>query len=309
MPTGFAWEFTTQYQHNQWEDMEYRGRVYSDALYEKVTDQIVTITFNRPEKRNALNDKMYNDLLAGLHEANDDPAVKVVILKGNGPCFGAGHELSSPKFNDSPPVSPDENPTMLDYYGFERRRCGKYEDIHHYPKITMASVHGNCLGAHEIISHHTDFIIAAETSQFGMRAFGERPFGINRWSGYWPAESQRMWMRHFYPEKTGRMAAELGIINKVVPDDKLEEETMKWAEIFCRIPQEVATITKEWIGAMMDVNGMGNSFRSHYVEHNQLQYVRFRPEETNFYKSKKGAGVAGYIKSRKDHATPDEHKE
>jgi enoyl-CoA hydratase/carnithine racemase len=303
MPTGFAWEFTTQYQKSQWEDMDYRDRIYTDALYDKVNDQIARITFNRPEKRNALNDKMYNDMLAGLHQANDDPAVRVVIMRGNGNCFGAGHELSSPKFNDSPPVSPDENPTMLDYYGFERRRCSKYEDIMHYPKITIAQVHGNALGAHEIIAHMCDYIIAAEHSQFGMRAFGERPFGINRWAGFPPAESQRLWARNWYPEKTGPMAEAIDIINQVVPDNKLEEETLKLAKILCRINPEVLTISKEWIGAMMDMGGLGSSYHAHYVEHNQLQYVRFRPDETNFYKTKKGQGVGGYIKTRTQHGT------
>ena len=93
MPTGFGWDFRTQYQRNQWENMEYRGRKYKEALYEKISDNIARITLNRPERRNALNDGMFGDLGAGLHEANDDPDVRVVIIRGAGTSFGAGHEL------------------------------------------------------------------------------------------------------------------------------------------------------------------------------------------------------------------------
>ena len=306
MPTGFPWEFTTQYQKNQWEDMEYKGRQYTAALYDKVNDQIARITFNRPEKRNALDDKMYNDFLAGLHQANDDPAVRVVIIRANGASYGSGHELSSPKGNDSPPIHPSENPTMVDYYGLERRRCGKYEDIMHYPKITIGQVHGNCLGAHEIITRSFDFVIASDDAQFGMRAFGTRPFGINRWTGFWPAESQKMFGGQYYQETSVGLAENVGLINAVVPRDKLEAEALKWAEMCCSINPDALTVAKEWLGGMMDINGLGTSYRSHYIEHNILQYVRFHSDETNFYKSKSGKGVSGYIKERTSRATKDD---
>lgn len=303
MPTGFGWDFKTQYQKNQWEDMEYKGRRYAEALYEKVNSQIARITFNRPERRNALNDGMFNDFLAGLHQANDDPEVRVVIIRGGGPCFGSGHDLSSPPGEESPPVNPSLNPTMLDYYGFERRRCGKHEDLLHYPKLTVAQVHGACVGASEMIALLSDITIAAEDAQLGVRGFGRFPFGPGHWSGCWPSESDKLYGGRLLSEVSGKEAADIGVITKAVPLVELEGEVMKWAEALCRLSPEVVCIAKEWLNGMLDITGMGASWRAHYAEHLMLQYVRFHPEEVSMYKSKRDRGLKGFLGQRAEAAT------
>lgn len=304
MPTGFGWDFKTQYQKSQWENLEYRGRKYKDALYEKVTDNIACITLNRPEKRNAFNDGQFNDLGAGLHEANDDPDVRVVIIRGAGTCFGAGHELSSPKEEESPPVNPGLNPTGVDYYGFERRRCGKHEDIMNYPKIAIAQIHGYCIGASEIVAQSCDFIIAAEDAQFGNRGFGRFSFNICNWPGFWPAESNKLWGGRIMSEISGREAADMGIITKAVPFAELEAEVMKWAQAICKMPPQILFFTKEWLNGITDITGIGMAWRQHYAEHNMLQYVRFHPEEVNLYKTRRDKGLKGYVTARSVTATP-----
>lgn len=303
MPTGFGWDFKTQYQKCQWEAMEYRGRKYKDALYEKVSPRIARITFNRPEKRNAFNDGQFNDMLAGLHEANDDPDVRVVIFRGAGPCFGAGHELGSPSQEESPPVNPALNPTLVDYYGFERRRCGKHEDVMHYPKITIAQVHGYCIGASQIVAASSDLIIAAEDAQFGIRGFGTFPFGITNWPGCWPAESNKLYSGRLLPEMSGKEAAAIGIVNKAVPRERLEAEVLQWAEALSHLSPEVVTIAKEWLTGTMDITGIGAAWRSHYMEHLMIQYVRFRPGEVNLYKSRRNKGLTGFLAERAASAT------
>ena len=303
MPTGFGWWFKTQYQKNQWEDMEYRGREYQQIIYEKLSPRIVRITYNRPEKRNALNDQMYNEFLAGLHQANDDPKVRVVIIRGAGPHFGAGHELSSPVEEESPPVHPSLNPTIVDYYGFERRRCNKFEDILHYPKALIAQVHGKCIGASEIIAGMCDVIIASEDAQFGIRGFGRRPAGIPDWPGFWPFESNKYWGGQLSPEVRGKDAEEMALITKVVKAEELEAEVLKVAKALAQLPTEVITTYKEWLHGTLDIVGTGASYRNHYGEHLCLQYVRFRPYEVNMYKEKKDVGLKGYIKKRYESAT------
>lgn len=306
MPTGFGWNFRTQYQKNQWENMEYKGREYKDALYDKITSEIARVTFNRPEKRNAFNDGQFNDMLAGLHEANDDPDVKVVILRGAGPCFGSGHELSSPKEEESPPVYPGLNPTLVDYYGFERRRCSKQEDIMNLPKVTIAQVHGYCIGASELVALSCDLTIAAEDAIMGVRGFGRIPFNINEFPGFWPAESNKIYGPYggsLVSEISGKKAAELGLINKAVPASELEGEVMKWANMICQMPPETLMLTKEWLNAIYDVAGAGAAFRSHYADHLMIQYVRFHPEEVNLYKERKDKGLKGFIVTRSDKAT------
>lgn len=306
MPTGFGWDFRTQYQRCQWENLEYRGRKYKDALYEKVSDNIARITLNRPERRNALNDGMFNDIGAGLHEANDDPDVRVVIIRGAGTSFGAGHELSSPTQEESPPINPALNPTGVDYYGLERRRCGKHEDIMNFPKITIAQVHGYCIGAHEIMAQMCDFVIAADDAQLGVRGFGRFTFGIANWPGFWPAESMKVWGGRLMGEISGKDAADRGLITKAVPVAELEAETMKWARVVLQMPPQVLFFAKEWLNGITDVTGVGAAWRQHYAEHLMLQYVHFRPEEVSLYKVRRDKGLKGFITTRAIDATPGE---
>ena len=73
---------------------------YENILYE-VDDRIAVVTLNRPEKRNALSWPLLADLSAALKQAEKDKDVRVIILKGAGPCFSAGHDLSD-SMGDAP---------------------------------------------------------------------------------------------------------------------------------------------------------------------------------------------------------------
>ena len=60
------------------------------------------LTLNRPEKRNALSNELRGAILAALKEADADPAVKVSVLRGAGPCFSSGYDLSADNARDQP---------------------------------------------------------------------------------------------------------------------------------------------------------------------------------------------------------------
>jgi hypothetical protein len=78
---------------------------------------------------------------------------------------------------------------------------------------------------------------------------------------------------------------------------------MKWAEALSRLSPEVVVITKEWINGTLDITGIGAAWRSHYMEHLMLQYVRFRPGEVNLYKVRRNKGLKGFIQERAEAAT------
>ena len=65
------------------------------VLYEMLDKHIAGITLNRPEKLNALDDNVYEQLMAALYRAQEDDMVKVVIFKGNGTSFCTGHDLTA----------------------------------------------------------------------------------------------------------------------------------------------------------------------------------------------------------------------
>jgi len=200
---------------------------------------------------------------------------------------------------------------MQDYYGFERRRCYKYDDVTDYPKITIAQVHGKCIGASQIFAASCDIIITAEDAQFGIRGFGSQLHGLTEYP-LWPLWSNKAYAGRAITEMSGKEAADLGFANKAVPLQKLEAETLRWAEVLSNLPSEGVAVTKEWISGMQDIMGMGGTLRAHYHGHLGLQYVRFRPEEVNLYKEKRDKGLKGFLKDRAEAASPhakDEEKE
>ena len=297
-------KWKTQYQKRQWEAVPYDGREFTAALYEK-DGEIALITLNRPEKRNALNDKMFEDLFAALHKANDDREVKAVIIKGAGGHFSSGHDLSSPLGEESPPVHPDLAPNVRDFYNIERRRCSKYEDLLRFPKPTVAQVEGSCIGAGGEIQAACDFTVAAENARFGVRGFGVAPIGLfENVVSSWPSASQRLRAGHMLPELSGKDMEAIGAINKAVALATLDEETRRWAKAAAAIPADSFSLAKELINGVMDVTGYGTAWRSHFEMHVAIQWVRFRRDEVSFYRAKKEGGLKGYLEERKTHATP-----
>ena len=310
-------KWRTQYQKNQCEEayerMVHEERAYQVIIYEK-EGSVARITLNRPEKRNALDDALYQDLLAGVGQASQDDDIRVIVIKAAGEHFCSGHDLSSPKGNESPPIDPKYNATMRDFFQLERRRCGKYEDILNCPKVTIAQVHGYCIGAGEGLQASCDFTIAADNARIGARGFGRFTLGVFVVGGLthgphgsfnpWPCGSEKARAGSMLPEITGKQAADLGLINKAVPLEQLDEEVDRWARASALIPYDLLALGKETVNGIDDIAGYGSQVRNHYDWHIALQFIRFRPDETNLYKNRRDGGLKGFIQKRRDYATP-----
>ncbi len=298
-----------QYQTDQTLNKDYTKYPPQVVIYDKVTPKIARITLNRPEKRNAFNDQMFWDVLSSFHRAYDDPEVRVVVIRGNGPVFSSGHDLSGPKDEkgqpeETPPIPPDIKPVMRDYFNVERRRCGKHEDVFNFPKVTIAQVHGTCMGAGEHIAWSCDLTVAAEDAQFGQVGFGRFPGGAGRWMGPWPLGSNVSRCGSVLDQVSGKAAYDAGLITLAVPKERLEQETLRLACGVAELPRGALTLAKEMWGGINEIQGMGKAWRSHYGWHMCLQFVRFPPGETNFYKLRRDKGLKGYFEQRRTAATP-----
>ncbi|MBI3967009.1 MAG: enoyl-CoA hydratase/isomerase family protein [Chloroflexi bacterium] len=293
--------FKFHYQKDFTDQIPYEGREFEAALYQK-DGAIAFITLNRPEKRNAIDDNVFLDLMAGLHAAREDDEVRVVVIRGAGLSFSSGHDLSGPSGQETPPVPPTANPTVRDYLNVERRRCGKYEDLLHFPKPTIAQVHGACIGAGEFIHASCDFTIAADDAIFGASGFGRYTGGVQDWP-LWPVGSERFRAGKLTLEITGQEAAELGLVNRSVPLDDLDDEVRRWADRLAVLPADSLLLAREWLNGTLDVTGIGVAWRSHYAGHLAIQWIRFQPDEVNFYKARRDRGLRGYFATRAVQAT------
>ena len=149
------------------------ARAKPTVTYKK-KDQVAWISMNRPEFNNAQNGKMTYDLDKFFKKAVDDDDVKVIVLKGNGKHFSAGHDIGTPGRDVD--VEYDRKSMWYDHtnkpggeFWYVREQevylnmCRRWRDI---PKPTIAMVHGACVAGGCMLAWVCDLIIASEDAFF-----------------------------------------------------------------------------------------------------------------------------------------------
>jgi enoyl-CoA hydratase len=203
---------------------------YSTLLIEQ-TGPVLKITTNRPEVLNAQSRILLEELDDAFNAAVDDKDVKVIILAGAGKHFSAGHDLGSPQEME------DQKKTALEpgFKGEYRRlwerffeNTMRWRDL---PKPTIAQVQGYCIMGGMMIASACDLIIASEDAQFADRAVGWGGGHVQYFSMPWDLGPRKAKEYLFTGEFIGAAEAEkLGLVNRVVPREKLEAETMALAQ-------------------------------------------------------------------------------
>jgi methylglutaconyl-CoA hydratase len=183
-----------------------------------VDDGVLTATLNRPDKRNAIDTPMIDELLATLDRAELDGAVRVVALRGAGPDFSAGMDLQELRASVDAPVDANRRAALRFAEIFLRMRT--------LPKPVVALVHGRALAGGCGLATACDLVFAAESAKFGYPE-------VHR--GFVPALVLTL-LRRAVGEKvafdlaaTGRTltadeAAAVGLVSRVYEDSDLEEQ-------------------------------------------------------------------------------------
>ena len=199
-------------------------------------DGLLTLTLNRPDKRNALNTELYKQLVAVLREAAADEEVHVLLLQGQQDCFTAGNDLAD--FMGKSSLEPDD--PILQFL----------HSLADFPKPVIAAVHGPVAGAGVSMSLNADYTIAADSAKFTMAYIwlGTNPDGgstylLPRIVGRRKALELAMLSDTLDAEQ----AAEFGLVNRVVPADELETEGMKLAAKLAAGPTKAFARTKALI--------------------------------------------------------------
>ena len=183
-------------------------------------DGLITITMNRPEKRNALSTEMMAELLAALTSIGKRTDARVVIIAGNGPAFSAGHDLGELSGRD------------LEFYRYEFDLCAQLmQTIQSIPQPVIARVHAIATAAGCQLAATCDLVVAGESASFatpGVRIglFCSTPMvALTRAVG----RKHAMEMLLTGQSINARTASEWGLVNRVVPDADLITETKKLA--------------------------------------------------------------------------------
>ena len=195
---------------------------FTDIVYEKCSDGIAKITINRPEVHNAFRPQTVMEMSRALNDARNDAYVGVIILTGMGEkAFCSGGDQ---KVRGTGGYVGDDGTPRLNVLDLQR-------EIRTCPKPVVAMVAGWCVGGGHVLHMMCDLTIAAENAMFGQT--GPR---VGSFDGGWGAsymarivgqkKAREIWfLCRFYNAKE---ALDMGLVNTVVPLEKLEAETVQW---------------------------------------------------------------------------------
>ena len=202
---------------------------YQTILYE-TAGPVATITLNRPQRLNAINAAMPDELESAVAQANADRQVRVIVLKGSGRAFCAGFDLEPGLFS-----GPAQWDPVADYLA-TTGLAAKWMSLWYSRKPTIAQVHGWCVAGGTDMALCCDLIVAAEDAQFGYppaRVWGSpmTAMWVYRLSAEW---AKRLLLTGEAVD--GRTAERIGLIHKAVPAERLEAEVGELSVRMARIP-------------------------------------------------------------------------
>ena len=193
-----------------------------ETIIVEIRERTGIIRLNRPQRLNALNDVLARELATALHAFDDDPAIGCIVLTGNEKAFAAGADIGAMAEWDYPKVLGDDYITR------------DWEEIRRIRKPVIAAVAGYALGGGCELAMACDIIVAADNAKFGQPEIAIGKAKAMDWC------------------LTGRMvdaaeAERAGLVARIVPADKLEEEALALAAKIASFSLPVVLKIKEAI--------------------------------------------------------------
>jgi 2-(1,2-epoxy-1,2-dihydrophenyl)acetyl-CoA isomerase len=207
----------------------------SQDLLESVHDGVALLTMNRPERLNAMSRPMLDAMLEALPRLADDPSVGVVVLTGAGRGFCAGGDVKAMAEGTEAGVGGlEERAQSL------RSRMEVSRWLHEMPKPTIAMVKGPAAGAGLSLALACDMRVAGDSARFGT-AFARVGYSGDFGGSYFLTQlvgtAKARELYYTADLLDAAQALSLGLVNRVVPDARLEEETMALAGRIARGPR------------------------------------------------------------------------
>ena len=199
------------------------------------------LTLNRPEKLNAINDALSHALKSAIKEAVSDDNVSVILLTGAGRAFSAGADLKEAASNVRRPQREALNSAI--------NSTSVYNALIACDKPVIAAVNGYALGAGSAIAVSCDLVLASDDAIFG---YPELKHGLAA-TAVSPTLVAQIGRKHatelllLAENLPAARAAEIGLINRVVPKDELMTTAKLWANIMSGFDSDALWMTKRMI--------------------------------------------------------------
>jgi naphthoate synthase len=257
------------------------AREYTDILYEKA-DGIAKVTINRPEVRNAFRPQTVAELMDAFADAREDPEIGVVLFTGAGDkafCSGGDQRVRG----EGGYVGEDQVP-RLNVLDLQRQ-------IKYLPKPVIAVVAGYAIGGGHVLHMICDLTIAAENARFGQTGPRVGSFDAGYGATYMARvvghkKAREIW--YLCRQYDAQQALEMGLVNAVVPLERLQDEAVEWAREILRMSPVALRCLKAAFNA--DTDGLagiqdlaGNATMLYYMteeaQEGHRAYLEKRPPD------------------------------
>lgn len=204
-------------------------------LLERAPNGVVTLTLDRPEKKNAMNATMFNELLAVFREVGDSVADRVLVITGAGDAFCSGADLGE-RGNDT------RHPLLRLHWVADVALA-----LHRIPKPVIAKVNGIAVGAGLNLALGCDLVVASDAARFS-EIFARRGLSVD-FGGSWLLPRligmhRAKELAFFADIVSAKEAAELGLVNRVVPASQIDAFVADWADRLAAGPPLALAMTK-----------------------------------------------------------------
>ena len=255
------------------------------VLYE-VQGPVALVTMNRPEYHNAQNSRMTYALDAAFRRACDDDEVKVIVLRGAGKHFSAGHDIGTPgrdvnqRFERASLWYDHTNKPGGEFlYAREQEvylgMCRRWREM---PKPTIAMVQGACIAGGLMLAWVCDLIVASEDAYFADPVVRMGIPGVEYFAHVHELNPRIAKEFLFLGERMpAARAYQMGMLNRVVPRDTLEQETLAIAGRIAQMPRLGLQLSKQAVNNAEDLMGkratMDMVFGLHHFAHAHNELV------------------------------------
>ncbi len=231
---------------------------------------VVTVTMNRPERKNAANGTMWGELGTVFDDVAADRDVRAMVLTGAGGAFCSGADVSDPSHVGGRPGDP---------YLVQMRALGQLAlRLHTIPKPTIAKVGGVAAGAGMSLALGCDLVVASDTARFSQ-IFAKRGLSIDLGSSWLLPRLiglHRAKELAFFADILSAAEAEsFGLVNRVVPDDELDAFVADWATRLAEGPTLALSMTKSMLN-----NSLAVSMEQALEDESRSQTVNFASRDT-----------------------------
>lgn len=220
---------------------------------------VCSIILCRPDEYNTITPALRDELAVAIDEADSDPAVRVILLRAEGPAFCAGYGLDWSTLGQANEEGKERIWDSVMDMRMISRFVDTYMKLWYASKPTIAAVQGWCIGGGTDMVLCADIIIAGESASFGYPP-----------SRVWGTPTTAMWVYRMGLEKAKRYmltgdeiaapeAARIGLILETVPDEHLQEHAQTFARRMAQVPLNQLTMLKLLCNQTVENMGMSSS--------------------------------------------------